>query len=87
MQVYGVRESHTDLARDILGGVEVLEMDPIVLERALERFPIPVRALDAIHLSSAFYLRELEEDIAIATYDARMRNTALEMGFDLYPLD
>ena len=87
MQAYGVRESHADLASDILGGVEFLEMDPKVLERALEPFPNAVRALDALHLSAAFYLRDRGEDIAIATYDTRMRITAVEMGFELYPLE
>jgi hypothetical protein len=87
MQAYGVRETHADLARDILGGVEVLEMDSVVLERALEPFPNPVRALDAIHLSSAFHLRELGETVAIATYDTRMRINAQEMGFELSTLE
>jgi hypothetical protein len=87
MQAYGVRETHADLARDILGGVEVLEMDSVVLERAFEPFPNPVRALDAIHLSSAFHLRELGETVAIATYDTRMRINAQEMGFELSTLE
>ena len=60
-------------------------MDPTVLERALEPFPNPVRALDAIHLSSALYLRDRGEDVEVATYDTRMRITAQEMGFELYP--
>ena len=85
MQAYGVRETHGELARDILAGVKVLEMDPVVLERALEPFPNPVRALDAIHLSSALYLRDRGEDVEVATYDTRMRITAQEMGFELYP--
>ena len=84
LQAYGVRETHADLAREILGGVEVLEMDSDVLERAHEPFPNAVRAPDAIHLSSASYLRERGEDIAIATYDARMSVTARALGFQLY---
>ena len=87
MQAYGVRESHADLARDVLGSVEVLEMDPVVLERAIEPFPNTVRALDAIHLSSVFYLRDRGEDVAIATYDTRMRINAQEMGLELCPLE
>jgi hypothetical protein len=62
-------------------------MDPVVLERAIEPFPNTVRALDAIHLSSVFYLRDRGEDVEVATYDTRMRITAKEMGFELYPLE
>ena len=87
MQAYGVRETHADIANRILGAIKVLEMDLSVLERAHEPFPNPIRALDAIHLSSASYLREQSEEIEIATYDTRMRATARAMGFDLFPLE
>lgn len=87
MQAYGVRDSHANAARKLLGGVNIVEMDLPVLARAHEPFPKPVRALDAIHLSSADFLRGQGQDVEIATYDTRMRETATQMGFELYPLD
>jgi predicted nucleic acid-binding protein len=87
MQAYGVRETHADIANRVLGAIKVLEMDLPVLERAHEPFPNPIRALDAIHLSSASYLRDQAEKVEIATYDTRMRATAQAMGFELYPLE
>jgi hypothetical protein len=87
MQAYGVRESHADGARKLLEGVNILEMDLPVLARAHEPFPKPIRALDAIHLSSADFLRGQGQEVTIATYDGRMSATARDMGFEVYPLE
>lgn len=87
LQAYGVRETHADIANRILDAIEILEMDLPVIERAHEPFPNPIRALDAIHLSSASYLRDQGEEIEIATYDTRMRATARALGFEIYPLE
>ena len=43
-----------------------------VLSRTLERFPVPVRTLDALHLASIELLREQSIEIKLATYDSRM---------------
>ena len=87
MQAYGVRETHADIAHELLDTIEIMEMDLPVLERAHAPFPNPIRALDAIHLSTASYLRHQEEAVQIATYDTRMRSTAQALGFELYPLE
>ena len=71
----------------LLARLSILEMEEPVLERATRPFPVPVRALDAIHLATADYLRELGEDVSIATYDGRMAAVAREMGFETIPLD
>jgi predicted nucleic acid-binding protein len=73
--------------RALLLRLSVLEMEEPVLARAIEPFPVPVRALDAIHLASADYLRRIGEDISIATYDARMSATARKMEFEIVSLD
>jgi predicted nucleic acid-binding protein len=73
--------------RVLLLRLSLLEMEEPVLERAIEPFPVPVRALDAIHLASAEYLRRVGEDVSIATYDARMRASARKMEFEIVPLD
>ena len=76
-----------DELRALLDQLYLLEMDNDVIGRAIEPFPIPLRALDAIHLASAYCLRRTGRDVSIATYDARMRGAAERMGFELYPLE
>jgi predicted nucleic acid-binding protein len=71
----------------LLARLSILEMQETVLARALEPFPAPVRAVNAIHLASADYLRRIGEDISIATYDARMSATARKMEFEIVSLD
>lgn len=76
-----------EVLQTLLARLSILEMDELVLVRATEPFPIPVRALDAIHLASADYLRRMGQDVSVATYDARMREAARKMEFSLYPLE
>ncbi len=80
-------ESRAEEVRFLLERLSILDMDPPILARALEPFPRPIRTLDAIHLASADFLRGQGQEVSIATYDARMGEVALEMGFELYPLD
>lgn len=49
--------SHGEAARQLLGRISFVELSPLVLERALEPFPEPVRTLDALHLASVEFLR------------------------------
>jgi predicted nucleic acid-binding protein len=78
--------SHGDLARDALGRLAIVELSPLVLERALEAFPVPVRALDALHLATLSFLVAQKQRPVLATYDARMAEAAAKLGFDLHPL-
>ena len=78
--------SHGNLAREVLGRLAVVEMHPTVLERALEPFPVPMRALDALHLATMAFLVAQRQRPALATYDARMADAAAKLGFDLHPL-
>jgi predicted nucleic acid-binding protein len=75
-----------DELRTLLDQLYLLELDSDVIGRAIEPSPIPIRALDAIHLASADCLRRTGRHVSIATYDARMRGAAERMGFELYPL-
>jgi hypothetical protein len=85
INAYGLGESHTEPARQLLSFVSILEMAPPVLERALDPFPLPVRTLDAIHLSSMIFLRERRQEVQIATIDQRMLDVAEAMGFTQWP--
>lgn len=77
-------DSHAEGVRELLGRVALLELKPTVLARALEPFPMPVRTLDAIHLSSLEFLRARGADLALATYDRRMREAATSLDLPLY---
>jgi predicted nucleic acid-binding protein len=78
--------SHADVARLLLARLAWLELQPRVLERALQPFPAPVRTLDALHLASVSFLREHGKDVALATYDERMAHAARAMRIPIQKL-
>lgn len=81
-----LRASHGDLARDLLQRLAFIEMAPPVLARALEPFPLPVRTLDALHLSSIEFLRAQRQPVELASYDARMLTVARRLRIPIYSL-
>jgi predicted nucleic acid-binding protein len=81
-----VASSHGEAARQLLGRVSFLELSPLVLGRALEPFPGPVRTLDALHLASIAYLRERRLEVRLASYDRRMTDVATSMSIPIVPL-
>ena len=64
--------SHGDAVRALIGSVALLELAPLVLARALEPFPVPVRTLDALHLASIEFLRQRQQQLELASYDERL---------------
>jgi predicted nucleic acid-binding protein len=82
----GLASSHGEPARELLGRIAFLELSPLVLARALEPFPEPVRTLDALHLASIEFLRMRRIDVRLATYDRRMSALAQAMAIPLVPL-
>lgn len=82
----GLAASHGDVARELLGRLAMLDLEPMVLTRALEPFPAPVRTLDALHLASIEFLRAQHQTVELATYDARMATAAQRLGIPLVPL-
>lgn len=79
--------THGDLARLLLARVGRLALSDQVLERALHPFPCPVRTLDALHLASVAFLLSRGQDVALATYDGQMADTARAMGIPLLDLE
>jgi predicted nucleic acid-binding protein len=75
--------SHGEPVNDLLGRVSFLELEPPVLRRALEPFPVQVRTLDAIHLASMEFLRGLGQEIELASYDERQREAARRLGIPI----
>jgi predicted nucleic acid-binding protein len=67
---------HGDKVRGILEAVSFMELTPMVLARALEPFPTPVRTLDALHLATMDFLRSQGQRFELATYDERLRTAA-----------
>lgn len=78
--------SHSDFVRLLLARVSLLALDPLVLSRAVQPFPVATRTLDALHLSSASFLRERGGDVKVATYDERFARAAEGIGLGLYAL-
>jgi predicted nucleic acid-binding protein len=68
----GLATSHGDAVRELVGRVALVELSPIVLQRALDPFPVPVRTLDALHLATIEYLRAQRVPLSIASFDERM---------------
>ncbi len=87
-QIHGrdVADSHGEAARELLARVSMVELSPVVLRRALEPFPEPVRTLEGLHLASLDYLRARHLRVSLATYDQRMARAATAMSIPLDPL-
>ncbi len=74
----------SDAVRELLGRIDLLELEPRSLARALEPFPVAVRTLDALHLASIEFLRERHIDIELASFDMRMLHAAQALGISVY---
>jgi hypothetical protein len=82
----GLRQSHGEEARTLIGRVALVELAPPVLARALEPFPIPVRTLDGLHLASIEFLRARRQRVELASYDERLLAAARALHIPLYAL-
>jgi len=86
IQARGLGSSHGDAVRAMLSRIAVIEMQPLVLQRALEPFPAPVRTLDALHLASIEFLRTHGQHVVLASYDERMTTAARALKIPLFEL-
>ena len=58
-----------------------------ILDRAGAPFPLPINALDAIHLATALQIRDRgRDDLVFATHDRIQGKTARAMGFEVIGL-
>ena len=61
-------------------------MDAEIVEASRRRFPHePIRSLDAIHLSTAVFVRNLAPDVCMLSFDERIRQNAAALGFRIIP--
>lgn len=81
LNALGLAGAYGEDARALLGRVALLELAPQVLARALLPFPTRVRTLDGLHLASMHFLEEQGQQVALATYDARLGGAAAALGF------
>lgn len=79
----GAGETHGAHARHLIDRVNLVELAPRVLARALRQFPLPVRTLDALHLATMDYVRVQGEPVDLATYDQRLAAASMALGFAL----
>ena len=82
----GLGRSCGEETRLLIGRVALVELAPLVLARALEPFPIPLRTLDALHIASAEFLRERGLTVELATYDEQMLAAASALRIPLFAL-
>ena len=73
-------------ARRALAEIEMYDLSPAVLGRALRPFPVMLRTLDALHVSTMDYLRRLGQDVTLASYDRRLLVAAAALGIEPAPL-
>ncbi|MBI2059881.1 MAG: type II toxin-antitoxin system VapC family toxin [Nitrospirae bacterium] len=67
-----------------LTAVRLVPVAREVIETARAGFPVPVRALDALHVATAQWLqRELGEDLRFWTHDRRQAIAALARGLNV----
>ena len=71
------------MARRLLADIELVPLDEAALERTLQPFPVSLRTLDAIHLSTFLFLQNRGLKLELATYDKRMARAAKALGIAL----
>jgi hypothetical protein len=76
----GLGRSHGEEVQGLLMRVDLIEMTAAVLARALEPFPIPMRTLDSLHLSTIEYVGRRGGTLELASYDGRMLAAAGALG-------
>jgi len=86
IHVRRLARSHGEEVRALVGRVALVELVPIVLARAVEPFPVPVRTLDALHLASIEFLRARGQSVELASYDDRLLAAARALGVGLVSL-
>ncbi len=76
--------SHGEAARALIGHLALIELVPPVLARALEPFPIAVRTLDALHLSSIVFLQARGQIVELASFDERQLAAARALHIPIF---
>jgi predicted nucleic acid-binding protein len=71
---------------DNLTQIAMIRLDSAVLRRAGGSFPIPLGALDAIHLATALmYFETSGEELVMLTHDRQLAAASQACGLQAYP--
>jgi predicted nucleic acid-binding protein len=76
----GLGQTLQDEVQAVLRKVDMIELTPQSLRRALEPFPVAIRTLDALHLATMDFLRANGEAVQLASYDNRLLAAARALG-------
>ena len=58
---------------DLIASLELVDIDPVVLDRAAQPMPTELGTLDAIHLATALLWKDMTHaDLVMATHDAAL---------------
>lgn len=82
----GLARTHGELVTSLLENISMIELAATVLSRARERFPVPVRTIDALHIASAEFLRQSGQRIEVATYNENQQAVFKALGFSMVRL-
>ncbi len=64
----------------VLGGVDLLEMTKPIKQRAMDPFPVSVRTLDALHVSTALMVADTTDGLSLFSHDRAMNLCARSLG-------
>jgi predicted nucleic acid-binding protein len=81
---YGVAAAAEESIASLLDRVAFVELSPIVLTRAKQKWSKPVRTLDALHLATCDYLARVGKTLALASFDDRLNDAARALGLPLH---
>lgn len=70
--------------RNLLSALEIVPLSQEIVTHARSSFPIPVRALDAVHVGTAQWLFSQIGEIEFWTHDKRQGLAALSRGFQVH---
>ena len=84
VNAHHLQNSHGEAVRNLIGRVAMIEMVGPVLARGLQPFPVPVRTLDAIHLSALEFVRAQQQNVQLASYDERLLTAARLLGIAVW---
>ncbi len=74
--------TRVELIHEFTKRIEIVRVNPQILGRASQPFPIGLGTLDAIHLATGLiYFEKTQEKIIFCTHDLALKKAAKAMGF------
>jgi uncharacterized protein len=80
VHAHGLGSTLGGATRMLTGRLRLVALTPLVLARALQPFPVPVRTLDALHLATIHFIRGQGETVELASYHDRLLAAACALG-------